>query len=605
MEGSSPPGPDAREDDERNGFCMLDSLETYVSCYSGRAKVQRLVLVADKAEGDAERAAAAGDAGSQQQHAALAGAALRMALEEVKKGENTELYARLIDRIKALHGRSVGPQGGGGDVTMNDATGTDSAAASAEGADAWWVEVTDRRAQQKLERLETQLNGYKSNLIKESIRIGHNDLGDFFYSRGDLQTAFKHYVRTRDYCATSKHIVSMCLNAIHIGLEMKNFDHVNNFITKAEQTPDVNGMPSATFRLKIASGLSCLEAGKYKQAARKFIDAASAQSVSGADVAGRGAAGGPMRAAANHGGADAGVLDRVASGNAETAAGAQARQPGAAATAGDAVEGTGGVGGGQMDPNARLLLSATRSVNDAIESMRRMPSGGATPDIGSAGDGGTTSGIDTDSIGMVSVRDIAIYGTLCALATFERSELLKKVRENPAFRSCLELMPKVEDLANDFHASKYASCLRQLSSLRQSLVYDIFMHKHVDELIRQIRQQALINYTKPFTTMLLKNMAISFSTSVAEIERECADLIISGMINARIDSHNKILYARHMDERNNTFAKVLARGEDYVRETHSLILRAKVMLNDMVQKDEAEEGDAVALERDSDAMAMM
>ena len=68
---------------------------------------------------------------------------------------------------------------------------------------------------------------------------------------------------------------------------MKNFDHVNNFITKAEQTPDVNGMPSATFRLKIASGLSCLEAGKYKQAARKFIDAASAQSASGADVAGR------------------------------------------------------------------------------------------------------------------------------------------------------------------------------------------------------------------------------------------------------------------------------------------------------------------------------
>lgn len=28
---------------------------------------------------------------------------------------------------------------------------------------------------------------YKSNLIKESIRMGHNELGDFFYARGDLQ----------------------------------------------------------------------------------------------------------------------------------------------------------------------------------------------------------------------------------------------------------------------------------------------------------------------------------------------------------------------------------------------------------------------------------
>lgn len=27
----------------------------------------------------------------------------------------------------------------------------------------------------------------KSNLIKESIRMGHNDLGDLFYAQGDLQ----------------------------------------------------------------------------------------------------------------------------------------------------------------------------------------------------------------------------------------------------------------------------------------------------------------------------------------------------------------------------------------------------------------------------------
>jgi hypothetical protein len=28
---------------------------------------------------------------------------------------------------------------------------------------------------------------YKSNLIKESIRMGHVQLGDFYYARGDLQ----------------------------------------------------------------------------------------------------------------------------------------------------------------------------------------------------------------------------------------------------------------------------------------------------------------------------------------------------------------------------------------------------------------------------------
>ena len=50
-----------------------------------------------------------------------------------------------------------------------------------------WVDATERKAAAQLERLDNELNGYKSNLIKESIRMGHNDMGDFYYARGDLQ----------------------------------------------------------------------------------------------------------------------------------------------------------------------------------------------------------------------------------------------------------------------------------------------------------------------------------------------------------------------------------------------------------------------------------
>ena len=50
-----------------------------------------------------------------------------------------------------------------------------------------YVDAADRRAAGRQERLESELHGFKTNLIKESIRMGHNDLGDFFYGRGDLQ----------------------------------------------------------------------------------------------------------------------------------------------------------------------------------------------------------------------------------------------------------------------------------------------------------------------------------------------------------------------------------------------------------------------------------
>ena len=37
------------------------------------------------------------------------------------------------------------------------------------------------------QKLESDLVAYKNQLIKESIRMGNNDLGDFYYNRGDLQ----------------------------------------------------------------------------------------------------------------------------------------------------------------------------------------------------------------------------------------------------------------------------------------------------------------------------------------------------------------------------------------------------------------------------------
>lgn len=49
------------------------------------------------------------------------------------------------------------------------------------------IESVEIAAAQKQERLESELHSHKTNLIKESIRLGHNDLGDFFYNRGDLQ----------------------------------------------------------------------------------------------------------------------------------------------------------------------------------------------------------------------------------------------------------------------------------------------------------------------------------------------------------------------------------------------------------------------------------
>jgi len=79
-----------------------------------------------------------------------------------------------------------------------------------------WVETTNQKSAMKLEKLDGDLKNYKSNSIKESIRRGHNEIGDHYVNCGDLIEATKSYSKARDYCTSSSHVISMCLNIIKV-----------------------------------------------------------------------------------------------------------------------------------------------------------------------------------------------------------------------------------------------------------------------------------------------------------------------------------------------------------------------------------------------------
>jgi len=185
---------------------------------------------------------------------------------------------------------------------------------------------------------------------------------------------------------------------------------------------------------------------------------------------------------------------------------------------------------------------------------------------------------------VASQQDICCYGGLCALASFDRAELKAKVIDNGSFRTLLELFPEVRELVNDFYHSKYASCLNYLRKLKPDLLLDIHLHDHVESLYEHIHSKALVQYFSPYVRVNMVQMAEAFNFQVDQLESELAKLIGTGQIPARIDSHNKLLYARHDDQRSATFQKALAMGEDYMRDTKALLLRINMMRNDFVVK---------------------
>lgn len=178
---------------------------------------------------------------------------------------------------------------------------------------------------------------------------------------------------------------------------------------------------------------------------------------------------------------------------------------------------------------------------------------------------------------ILSPNNVAMYGGLCALATFDRQEVQKHVISSSSFKLFLELEPQLRDIIFKFYESKYASCLKLLDEIEDNLLLDMYLAPHVPTLYTQIRNRALIQYFSPYLSADMVKMASAFNRTVADLENEVMQLILDGQIQARIDSHNRVLYAKDVDQRSCTFEKAIGVAQKYRRRTQMLVLRAAVL----------------------------
>jgi COP9 signalosome complex subunit 1 len=113
--------------------------------------------------------------------------------------------------------------------------------------------------------------------------------------------------------------------------------------------------------------------------------------------------------------------------------------------------------------------------------------------------------------------------------------------------------------------------------MKSNLLLDLFLQQHVPFLYREIRKKALVQYFSPFRSVDMKTMAEAFSCEIAALEMELIDLISSGSIQARIDSDQKILYARTVNQRTKTFADAIEVGRVYQINSKAILLRVAMM----------------------------
>ncbi|KAL4872245.1 hypothetical protein BDV12DRAFT_152333 [Aspergillus spectabilis] len=205
-------------------------LESYMANYTGRTRFNRLYLV--------------GTCSSY-----LAVEALKAAITEAKSGKDVSRYLRAVQALA--------------EVAPNEAEAT---------VDREWAERLTKVVKCETDRLEHELKGYKNNLIKESIRMGNEDLGQHYHQAGDLTSAFKAYSRMRDFCTTSSHIASMLFKIINVAIERGDWLSVQSNVHRlrgqgTKQEEQTKHQP----KMSAAMGLSQLHSGSYLEAANSFL----------------------------------------------------------------------------------------------------------------------------------------------------------------------------------------------------------------------------------------------------------------------------------------------------------------------------------------------
>ncbi|KAJ5555404.1 26S proteasome regulatory subunit Rpn7 [Penicillium sp. DV-2018c] len=205
-------------------------LDAYISNYIGRTRYDRLYLVGTCSP-------------------LLATDALKAAIAEAKSGKDVARYEKAVRALA-------------------EAAPSDPEAS----LDSTWVQSTQRYVLSQTERLEDELRGYKNNLIKESIRMAHEDIGNLHYETGDLTAASKAYSRMRDYCTTPSHITSMLFKMINVGVERGDWMSVQSNVQRlrnAQSKPEDAAKNQA--KITAVYALAQMHQGSFLEAANSFL----------------------------------------------------------------------------------------------------------------------------------------------------------------------------------------------------------------------------------------------------------------------------------------------------------------------------------------------
>ncbi|EPE36131.1 Winged helix DNA-binding protein [Glarea lozoyensis ATCC 20868] len=230
----SAPSSPTQPRNKKGGFIVAEppkfDLESYIQNYQGRTRLDRLIYIGVCST-------------------FLGVEALKLAVREAKAGKDIRKYFEA-----QAHLETIGPEE---PEAVRDKS---------------WIDRVSKQNDAETKRLEEELKGYKNNLVKESIRMGNEDLGKHYHAIGELPKAFEAFSRMRQDISASKQIIDVSRHLINVAAEQKNWIAINSNVQKVKSAiAGTAEEASVQPYLHAVQGLAHFDVGDYSEAANSFL----------------------------------------------------------------------------------------------------------------------------------------------------------------------------------------------------------------------------------------------------------------------------------------------------------------------------------------------
>ncbi|KAK2964952.1 putative COP9 signalosome complex subunit 1b [Blattamonas nauphoetae] len=173
--------------------------------------------------------------------------------------------------------------------------------------------------------------------------------------------------------------------------------------------------------------------------------------------------------------------------------------------------------------------------------------------------------------------DIILVAVMCALASFEHSEL-KGLLEKQNFVRMLDAHGFSKQALMSFLDRDYTLFFKVLSQVKTLALKNYYLSEHVNNLGTHIFQRAILSYLSAYSVVDLKQMSTDFATSLNELENTIHTMVLEGRINAQIDPQNHYLTIRSIDYRNECLSEALIAIQHHLDDIQAQIVHINFRL---------------------------